>query len=65
MLVLQKKIHTKEWSGAKGVLQEKEEQEKGINCVFRNLCVLWAAHIAGASCKEVCKAKKDNLTHFC
>lgn len=60
-----KKIHIKEQIEVKGMLQEKEEQEKGINYIFRNLCILWAAHIAGSSCREVYKSRRDNFTHFC
>lgn len=60
-----KKIHIKEWSEVKGTLQEKEEQEKGVNYMFRNLCILWAAHVAGASYTEAYKGRRDNFTHFC
>lgn len=46
------------------MLQGKEEQEKGVNYMSRNLCVLWAAGIAAASYREAYKGRRDYFIHF-
>jgi len=46
------------------MLQGKEEQKEGINYMSRNLCVLWAAGIAGASHREAYKGRRDNIVRF-
>lgn len=39
-------------NGVKGMLQEKEEQED-INYMYMKPCILWSAHVACASCREI------------